>query len=47
MGDSGGGELFSKSCYFYVVGEGFVVKGDGLIGRDFGTFSIRVFDYAP
>ena len=44
----GRGELFSKSCcYFYLVGEGFGVRGSGLIGRGFGTFPIKVFDYAP
>ena len=47
MGDSGG-ELFSKSpCYFYVASEGFEGKGDGLIGRGFGMFPIKGFDYAP
>ena len=41
MGDSGG-ELFNKSCcYISVAGEGFGGKGDGLIGRCFGTFLIR------
>ena len=34
-----GGELFSKTfCYFYVGGEGFGVKGDGLIGRGLWTY---------
>ena len=43
MGDSGG-ELLSKSCcYFYVAGEGFGGKGDGLIARDFGTFPTKKF----
>ena len=51
MGDSGG-ELFSKiCCYFYVAGEEFREKCDGLIGRGFGTFfifgCIKGFDYAP
>ena len=41
MEDSGA-ELFSKSCcYFYVAGEGFGGKGNGLIGRIFGMFPIR------
>ena len=43
-----GGELFNKSCCnFYVAGEGFGRKYDGLIGRGFGTFHIKGFDYAP
>ena len=47
MGDNGG-ELFRKICsYFYVAGEGFGGKGDGLIIRGFGTFPIKGFDYAP
>ena len=47
IGDRGG-ELFSKSCcYFYVAGEGFVEKGDGLIERGFGTFAIKGFNDAP
>ena len=47
MGDSGS-KLCSKSCcYFYVAGEEFKRKGDGLIGRGFGTFPIKGFDYAP
>ena len=47
MGDSRG-ELFSKSyCYFNIVGEGFVGKGDGLVGGAFGTFPIKGFDHAP
>ena len=33
--------------YFYVACEGFGGKGDGLIGRGFGTFPIKGFDYAP
>ena len=47
MGDIEG-ELFSKSCcYFYVAAEGFGEKGDGLIGRGFGTFPIKGFNFAP
>ena len=47
MGDSGG-ELFSESCcYFYVAGEAFGRKGNGLIGRGFGTFLKKGFDYVP
>ena len=45
MGDRGG-ELYSKN-YFYVAGEVFGGKGDGLIGKGFGTFPIEGFDYAP
>ena len=46
MRDSGR-ELFSKSCcYFFVAGEGFGGKGDGLIGRGCGTFPINEFDSA-
>ena len=42
------GKLFSKSCgYFYITDEGFGGKDDGLIGRGFGTFSIKGFDYTP
>ena len=45
MGDSGG-ELFGKSCsYFYVAAVAFRGKGDGLIGRGFGTFSIEGFGW--
>ena len=45
IGDSGG-ELYSKSCcYFSVAGEGFGGKGDGLIGKGFGTFPIKRFEY--
>ena len=41
------GELFSKGCcYFYVAGELFRGKGNGLIGRGFGTFPIKGFYYA-
>ena len=47
MRDSGG-ELFRKSCcYFYVADERFGRKCDGLIGRGFGTFPIKGFDYTP
>jgi len=43
-----GGELFSKNyCYFSVAGEKFEGKGDGLIGKDFGRFVIKGFDYGP
>ena len=48
MVDSGG-ELFSKSffmsqCYGY--SEEFGGEGDGLIGRDFGTFAVEGYSYA-
>ena len=43
-----GGELFSKSCYYFtVVDEGFGIIGDELIGRGFSTFVIDRFDHAP
>ena len=43
-----GGEQFSRSCcHSSVAGEGIEGKGDGLIGRGFGTFPIKGFDYAP
>ena len=46
MRDSGG-ELFCKSfCCFDIAGERFGRKGYGLIGRSFGTFPIKEFDYA-
>ena len=42
-----GRELVSKSCcYFSVAGEGFGRKGDGLIGRGFGMFASKGFDYS-
>ena len=41
-------ELLRKSCcYFSVEGEGFGERGYRLIGRGFGTFNIKGFDYAP
>ena len=41
-------ELISKiCCYFFVAGERFGGKCDGLIESVFGTFAIKGFDYAP
>ena len=41
-------ELFNKSCCcFSGAGDEFGGKGDGLIGRYFGTFAIKGLDFAP
>ena len=46
VGD-GRGELFNKMfCYVSIISEKFGREGDGLIGRDFGSFSVERFNYA-
>ena len=42
------GKLSIEGCgYFMVLGECFVVEGDGLVGSSLGTFSGEGFDEGP